>query len=90
MGTSVVSSDLSKKEPGWLMTCRIFFVIGIGEGAALIIPAHTNWAYFAGLLLGWALEIFIFPRLSLRRNAVTLLIVAIAGALRIAMKFTSP
>jgi len=78
------------KEASWLMTCRIVLVIGIGEIAASIIPGHTNWAYFGGLLLGWALEILIFPRQPWRRNMVVLFIVVVAGVLRVALKFTSP
>ena len=71
------------KEPRSLMTCRIVLVIGIGEIAASIIPGHTNWAYFGGLLLGWALEILIFPRQPWRRNIAVLLIVVIAGVLQL-------
>jgi hypothetical protein len=78
------------KEPNWLITCRIVLVIGIGEIAAAIIPGHTNWAYLGGMLLGWALELLVFPRLSWKRNAFVLLIVILAGLLRVALKFTSP
>jgi hypothetical protein len=56
------------EEPGWLMTCRVVLVIGVAEIAASIIPGHTNWAYFGGLLLGWALEILTFPRQPWRRG----------------------
>jgi uncharacterized membrane protein YdcZ (DUF606 family) len=78
------------REPNWLMTCRIILVIGAGEIAAALVPRHTDWAYLGGLLLGLILELLIFPRLAWKRNLFALLIVVIAGALRIGLKSSAP
>jgi hypothetical protein len=90
--SDLAASDkgLRTKEPNWIMTGRILLVIGAGEIAAAVIPSHTDWAYFGGLLLGLLLELLIFPRLGWKRNLVVLLIVLIAGSLRVALKSASP
>jgi hypothetical protein len=87
---AVSDNGFRTKEPNWLMTCRIVLVIGAGELAASIVPGHIDWAYFGGLLLGLVLELLIFPRLTWKRNLVVLLIVLIAGSLRVVLKSTSP
>jgi uncharacterized membrane protein YdcZ (DUF606 family) len=87
---AALDKGLRTKEPNWIMTGRILLVIGTGEIAASVVPSHTDWAYFGGLLLGLILELLIFPRLGWKRNLVVLLIVLIAGSLRVALKSASP
>jgi hypothetical protein len=78
------------KEPNSVMTGRILLVIGAGEIAAAFVPSHTDWAYFVGLLLGMSLELLIFPKLAWKRNLSVLLIVLVAGSLRVALKYNTP
>lgn len=87
---AVPGSEPQAKESNWITTGRICLVIGIGEVAASILPSHTDWAYFGGLLLGFILELLIFPRLAWKRNLTLLLIILVAGLLRIALKSASP
>lgn len=76
-------------EPSWIVACRVVLIIGSGEIAAYIISRHADWAYAGGLLLGCAVEMTIFPRLTWKRNMIVLLIALVAGTLRIVLKMTS-
>lgn len=89
--TPPVSNKGVPIEANWVSIGRGPIVIGLGETAAQVAPSHSDWAYFGGFLLGFILELLVFPKLTWKKNLIVLLIVLIAGTVRVfVFKSTSP